>query len=143
LPEHLHDAVRNLTDGQLDIRYRPEGWTLRQVVHHIADSHINSYVRCKLALTEDNPITRPYDENAWAKLPDSRGDIVVSLDLITALHARWVGLLEQLDKAAWQRTYQHEGTGKVVTLERTLALYAWHGTHHVAHITHTRDRHGW
>jgi uncharacterized damage-inducible protein DinB len=143
LPAHLHDAVRNLTDVQLDTRYRPAGWTLRQVAHHLADSHVNSFMRIKLALTEDNPVIKPYDENLWAALPDSRGDIEPSLDIITALHARGLPLLEQLTAAEWQRTFWHPEQKKAVTLEHTLAYYAWHGLHHTAHITHTRQQQSW
>jgi uncharacterized damage-inducible protein DinB len=143
LPAHLHDAVRNLTDAQLDSRYRPAGWTLRQVVHHLADSHVNSFIRIKLALTEDKPVIKPYDENRWAELPDSRGDIEPSLDMIAALHARGLPLLEHLTASDWQRTFWHPEQKKAVTLEHTLAYYAWHGLHHTAHITHTRQQHGW
>ena len=143
LPAQLHEAVRNLSEAQLDTRYRPGGWTLRQVVHHLADSHVNSFMRIKLALTEDNPVIKPYDENLWAELPDSRGDIAPSLDIITALHAKGLPLLEQLTAADWQRTFWHPEQKKAVTLEHTLAYYAWHGLHHTAHITHTRQQHGW
>lgn len=143
LPEQLHDAVRGLTETQLETRYRPGGWTLRQVVHHLADSHLNSFVRIKLVLTEDNPVIKPYAENAWAELLDSRADIAPSLDIVTALHARMLPLLESLDAATWQRTFWHPEYHQAVTLEHTLAYYAWHGAHHTAHITHTRNAHSW
>jgi hypothetical protein len=135
LPRDLDDVVSGLDDAQLDRVYRPGGWTVRQVVHHIPDSHLNAYVRCKLALTEDEPVIKPYDETAWAELYDGRGeDVVTSLVLLEALHRRWVGLLRSLDDAQWQRRLRHPETG-VHDLATVLQLYAWHGRHHLAQIT--------
>jgi hypothetical protein len=142
-PAKLRAAVAGLTPQQLDTPYRPEGWTVRQVVHHVPESHMNAYIRFKLALTEDEPVVKPYDEAAWAKLPDIPGaPIETSLTLLEALHDRWVRLLRLLDDNAFKRTFRHPEIG-VVTLEKNLSLYAWHGKHHVAHITSLRDRMGW
>ena len=115
--------------------YRPGGWTGRQVIHHVADSHLNAYVRFRLALTEDNPTIKPYDEAAWAELPDvAAAPITVSLAMLESLHSRWLTLLHHLSEAQWQRTFYHPGSQKTATLEQTLALYAWHGRHHLAHL---------
>src|SRR4051812_48183899 len=133
-PFQLRAAVQGLTPPQLDTPYRPGGWTVRQVVHHLPDSHLNSYVRFRLALTEDEPTIKPYDEARWAGLHDaSTAPVEVSLALLESLHERWVLLLRSLTPADWQRTFRHPELG-VVTLERTAGLYAWHGRHHVAHI---------
>jgi uncharacterized damage-inducible protein DinB len=142
LPERLRAAVAGLSDAQLDTPYREGGWTVRQVVHHVADSHMNSYVRFKLALTEDNPTIKPYDEAAWAKLADSQLPIGPSLELIASLHARWVGLLEGMSEADFAKTFNHPEHGKQ-NLGTTVALYAWHSRHHTAHITSLRARQGW
>jgi hypothetical protein len=143
LPAVLREAVGGLSDWQLGTLYRPEGWTLRQVVHHLADSHINSFVRFKLALTEDEPTIKPYDEARWAELHDGRdGDIQISLALLESLHSRWVMLLRSLTPKDLARTFIHPERG-TVTLRDTIALYAWHGRHHVAHITGLRTRMGW
>jgi uncharacterized damage-inducible protein DinB len=143
LPEQLEAAVSGLSDAQLDTPYREGGWTVRQVVHHIADSHANSYVRFKLALTEEWPTIKPYDEGAWANLADSRVEPVEpSLSFIGALHARWVALLEPLSEADFQRGYNHPAMGRQ-NLATALALYAWHSRHHTAHITNLRARMGW
>ena len=143
LPERLRAAVKDLTDHQLDTPYREGGWTVRQVVHHVADSHANSYVRFKLALTEDWPVIKPYDEAAWANLADSRWlPVDVSLDLITALHGRWVGLLEALSDEDFQKGFEHPESGRQ-NLAKALALYDWHSRHHTAHITSLRVRQGW
>jgi uncharacterized damage-inducible protein DinB len=142
LPERLTAAVAGLNDAQLDTPYREGGWTVRQLAHHIADSHANSYVRFKLALTEDWPTIKPYDEKAWANLADSRMPIDVSLALSTALHARWVSLLESLSEEGFQKGYNHPENGKQ-TLAVALAIYDWHSRHHVAHITALRSRQGW
>jgi DinB superfamily len=142
LPTQMRAAVAGLSDSQLETTYRPDGWTLRQVVHHVPDSHMNSYVRFKLALTEDNPTIKPYDEAAWALLSDSSLPTQVSLDLLEALHARWVILLRALNPEDWKRTFQHPQNGPM-TLEYALALYAWHSRHHLAHITVTKERLGW
>jgi len=142
-PARLREAARGLTAEQLDTPYRPGGWTVRQVVHHMPDSHLNSYVRCKLALTEDAPTIKPYDEARWAELPDSQTTpIEVSLALLDSLHERWMKLLYSLVPTDFARTFQHPERG-LVTLDNTLALYAWHGRHHVAHITSLRERMNW
>jgi uncharacterized damage-inducible protein DinB len=142
LPERLRGAVNGLSDAQLDTPYREGGWTVRQVVHHVADSHANSYVRFKLALTEDWPTIKPYDEAAWAKLCDSSLPVDVSLALIAALHTRWVALLESLTEADFQKGYEHPEMGRQ-RLANVLALYDWHSRHHTAHITNLRARQGW
>jgi uncharacterized damage-inducible protein DinB len=141
-PQHMREAVAGLSDSQLDTPYRPEGWTVRQVVHHVPDSHMNCWVRFKCALTEDEPAIKTYDEARWAELPDSKGPIEVSLSLLEGLHTRWIELLDPLSEAQFHRTFVHPELG-VRTLDQTLSLYAWHGRHHVAHITHLRDRMGW
>jgi uncharacterized damage-inducible protein DinB len=143
LPERLRASVAGLSDAQLDTPYREGGWTVRQVVHHVADSHAMAYTRCKLALTEEWPTITPYDEAAWANLPDSRLLTVdVSLALIEALHARWVVVLEPLSEEDFQRGFNHPERGRE-TLGRTLAIYDWHSRHHTAHITTLRARQGW
>lgn len=142
LPARLEAAVEGLDDAQLDTPYREEGWTVRQVVHHIADSHMNSYVRFKLALTEYEPTIKPYDEGAWAELADNRMPVDVSLALTEALHRRWVALLESLTDKDFEKKFKHPERG-AQDLARTLALYAWHSRHHTAHITGLRARMGW
>jgi uncharacterized damage-inducible protein DinB len=140
LPERLANAVKGLTLQQLQTPYRPEGWTIQQVVHHIADSHMNSYIRFKLALTEDKPLIKPYDEKLWAELPDSRVvDINVSLDLIKSLHKRWTDLLKQLTEADLNKEFLHPESG-MKKLNETICHYAWHGNHHLAHITSLKER---
>ncbi len=142
-PVALRDAVAGLSDAQLETPYRPGGWTVRQVAHHVPDSHMNAYVRFKLAVTEETPTIKPYDEAAWARLADVRTvPVETSLALLEALHARWVALLRSLGEADWARTFKHPELG-VVPLEKNLALYAWHGRHHVAHVTSLRERMGW
>jgi hypothetical protein len=142
LPERLRAAVAGLSDAQLDTPYREGGWTVRQVVHHLADSHANGYVRFKLALTEDWPTIKPYDQAAWAGLADSKLPIGVSLALAEALHTRWVALLESLVDADFSRGYVHPDDGRV-NLRTALAIYEWHSRHHTAHITSLRTRMGW
>ncbi|MGH7498477.1 MAG: YfiT family bacillithiol transferase [Gemmatimonadales bacterium] len=143
-PSSLRAAVHGLSDTQLDTPYRPGGWTVRQVVHHVPDSHLNAYTRFRLALTETSPTIRPYDEVRWAELPDARsGPIGISLGLLDALHARWVLLLRQLNSGDWARTYTHPEHRRELTLDEMLAMYAWHGEHHVAHITSLRGRMQW
>ena len=143
-PGALRAAVAGLSRDQIETRYRPGGWTVKQVVHHVPDSHANAYTRFKLALTEDVPTIKTYDEAAWAELPDSQQvPIEVSLDLLDALHVRWVTLLRSMDAAAFRRGLRHPEHGRVLTLAQMLALYAWHGRHHVAHITSLRKREGW
>jgi hypothetical protein len=138
LPAHLREAVSGLDEAALDAPYRPGGWTVRQVVHHLPDSHANAYVRFKLALTEDSPTIRPYDEAAWARLPDSAGPVEDSLDLLDALHRRWTRLLEAMDEADFARAFVHPEHGRRLDLSTVLALYAWHGRHHLAHIRGAR-----
>jgi uncharacterized damage-inducible protein DinB len=142
LPELLRAAVAGLNDDQLDTPYREGGWTVRQLVHHVADSHANAYIRFKLALTEDNPTIKPYDEAAWAKLPDTRMPIEVSLAFTEALHDRLVNLFESMTDAEYAKTFRHPERGEV-TLANNLALYAWHSRHHTAHVTQLRERMGW
>ncbi len=142
-PDKLRAAVKGLDDRQLDTPYRPDGWTVRQVVHHVPESHMNSYIRFKLALTEDKPTIKPYFEDRWAKMQDAIvSPIAPSLDLLQALHERWVWLLRSLKDEDFDRSFQHPELG-VVSLEKNVALYAWHGGHHVAHITALRERMGW
>ena len=142
LPADLRRAVAPLTDSQLDTPYRPNGWTVRQVVHHLPDSHMNSLVRFKWALSEERPVIKAYDEKAWAALPDTRGPIDHSLDFLAALHARWVDLLRGLSWAELQREFVHPESG-AATLAATIGLYAWHGRHHLAHIQRLIEREGW
>src|ERR1700674_296958 len=143
-PVALRSAVAGLSRDQLETRYRPGGWKVKQVVHHVPDSHLNAYTRFKLALTEDVPTIKPYEEAKWAELPDSqRVPIDVSLDLLDSLHQRWVALLKSMDVADFNRGLRHPEHDRVLTLAQILALYAWHGRHHVAHITSLRKRKGW
>ena len=143
LPANLRAAVAGLNDTQLDTPYREGGWTVRQVVHHVADSHTMAFTRCKLALTEDWPTINPYNEAAWANLPDSRLLTVdVSLALVEALHARWVALLESLSEEDFRKGYNHPERGREM-LVKMLAMYDWHSRHHTAHITNLRARQGW
>jgi uncharacterized damage-inducible protein DinB len=142
-PAKLRSAVSELSETQLDTPYRPGGWTVRQVVHHVPDSHLNSYVRFKLALTENEPTIKPYAEDRWAELADTKTTpIEVSLTLLESLHDRWVRLLRSLTAEEWKRTFRHPELG-AMTLEKALALYAWHGRHHVAHVMSLRERSEW
>ncbi len=142
-PAKLRAAVSGLTDAQLDTPYRDGGWTARQVVHHVVDSHLNSYIRFRLALTEDEPTIKPYDEAQWAELVDAKTlPVEVSLALLEPLHERWVTLLRSLTPADFKRQFRHPELG-TVTLEKNVGLYAWHGKHHTAHITGLREREGW
>jgi uncharacterized damage-inducible protein DinB len=142
-PAMLRAAVKGLTDAQLDTPYRPEGWTVRQLVHHVADSHMNAYARFRLTLTEDNPTIRPYDEGAWARLPDARSlPVDVSLELLDRLHERLVHLLRATKEADFQRPLTHPENGPM-TMDSLLAVYAWHGRHHTAHVTALRERLKW
>ena len=135
LPSRLAAAVRGLDEARLDRPYRPGGWTIRQVVHHVPDSHMNAYIRFRLALTEDTPPIKPYEEARWAELSDAAsGPVGVSLTLLEALHTRWVALLRSMRASDWTRGYRHPELG-AVSLDKALALYAWHGRHHLAHIT--------
>jgi len=143
LPDMIAAAVAGLDESQLDTEYRPGGWTVRQTVHHVADSHMNSLTRFKLALTEDEPPTiRPYYEDRWAELADSKLPVDLSLKLIEGLHARWAAMLESMSDADFSKTFVHPETGPW-TLDGALALYAWHSKHHTAHITRLRERNGW
>jgi hypothetical protein len=142
LPEQLRNAVDGLSFAQLGTPYREGGWTVRQVVHHIVDSHMNAVIRVKLALTEDWPTVKPYDEAAWAKLHDVAAPVEWSLELIESLHARWVMLLQSLNEEQWKRGFNHPESGPA-TVEKTALVYAWHSLHHVAHITHLRAREKW
>ena len=143
LPQRLRDAVAGLTDAQLDTEYRPGGWTVRQTVHHVPDSHANAFIRFKLALTEEEvPTIKPYFEDRWAELGDAKMPVDVSLRMADAIHERWVALLNSMSDADYQKKFIHPETGEW-QLEGVLALYAWHGQHHTAHITRLRERNGW
>ena len=142
LPTKIRTAVAGLNDHQLDTPYRNGGWTVRQTVHHVADSHMNSFIRFRLALTENNPTIKPYDEALWADIPDAKEPVEVSLQLIEALHRRMVVMLRSLSPDDWKRTFNHPERGPM-TLDMNLGLYAWHSRHHVAHITELRKRMDW
>lgn len=142
LPQKLREAVENLTDEQLETPYRPEGWTVRQTIHHVADSHLNSIIRFKLALTEDVPAIRPYYEERWAELSDSRLPLDASFKIIDGLHLRWTTLLDSMSVTDFDRKLLHPDSGEW-TLGQMLGLYGWHGRHHTAHITKLRERNGW
>jgi len=141
-PARLRAAVSKLSEQQLNTPYRDGGWTVRQVIHHVPDSHMNSYIRFKLALTEDEPTIKPYLEDRWALLPDSQAPPEVSLVLLDCIHQRWMMVLRSLSDTDWKRTFRHPELGPM-SLEKTLALYSWHGRHHVAHITSLREKMGW
>src|SRR5213594_1637411 len=142
-PQKMRSAVAGLTETQLDTPYREGGWTVRQVVHHVPESHMNAYIRFKLALTEDEPTIKPYMEDRWAQLPDCQSTpLEVSLALMESLHDRFVRVLRSMKSAEWKRTFKHPELG-IMPLEKNLALYSWHGRHHVAHITELRKRMGW
>ncbi len=142
-PAQLRAAVKGLTPQQLDTPYRDGGWTIRQVIHHLPDSHMNAFIRTKLVVTEDNPTIKPYDEDAWSKLGDVPATpIEVSLQLLENLHLRWDALLRSIRPQDFARTFQHPERG-ALTLDQNLCIYAWHGQHHVAHITALKDRMGW
>ena len=144
LPSRMRAAVADLTDAQLDTPYRPDGWTVRQVVHHVPDSHVHAYIRLKLALTEDQPTIKPYDEKEWAKLTDSRMPVAVSLALLESVHARWVALCNALAPDDWSRTFIHpEYPEGPRTIDWLVQVYAWHSNHHLAHITSLCEREGW
>lgn len=143
-PQKLRAAVKGLSDKQLDTPYRPDGWTVRQVVHHMADSHMNAYCRLKLALTEDKPTIKPYEEADWAKLPDSAAPVEISLQLIEALHQRWVMVWNSVSKSDFKaRGFTHPEHKKFIQLDQALQMYAWHCRHHTAHITRLAEREGW
>jgi hypothetical protein len=142
-PAKLRAVLHDLTSEQLDIPYRPGGWTVRQVVHHLADSHLNNYMRFRLALTEEEPTIKPYYEDRWAELEDARnGPVEISIALLESLHGRWVMLLRSLNATDYERSFIHPENG-VVRLNTNVGMYAWHGNHHIAHITALRERSGW
>ena len=143
LPARMRAAVEGLDDRQLDTSYRPDGWTVRQVVHHVADSHMNGLVRIKLALTEETPSIKPYDENAFALLADVRLPVDISLTLLDGLHARWVALYEGMTDEAFARSFFHPELAGTITLDYHAQMYAWHSRHHVGHVTALRRRQGW
>jgi hypothetical protein len=140
LPGKVRNAIMPLNDRQLDTQYRTGGWTLRQVVHHLADSHMNSLIRFKLALTEDNPTIKPYEEGDWALLPDYRMPVEPSLRMLEGIHMHMVALFESFTEEQWDMTFYHPASGEAVTLKKALALYAWHSRHHLAHLTETIKR---
>jgi hypothetical protein len=143
-PAALRAAVAGLDDAQLDTPYRPDGWTVRQVVHHVPDSHLNAYTRIRLALTEDTPTIKPYEEARWAELFDARSlPVEISLRLLEALHARWVPLLQRIGAAEGGRRFRHPEHGRLMTIDEVVAMYAWHGEHHTAHVTRLRERMAW
>jgi hypothetical protein len=143
LPGHLSNAVLGLNEAQLDTPYRPGGWTVRQVVHHVADSHMNAIVRLKLALTEECPRVTGYDEKKFAVLPDTQLPVTVSLELVRSLHARWLAIYGTMTGVEWQRTFLHPEYPGPLTLDWQAQMYGWHSRHHVAHITALRRREGW
>jgi hypothetical protein len=144
LPGRIRVAVAGLKDEQLDTPYREGGWTLRQVVHHLPDSHLNAYMRFKLAVTEDNPIIKPYEEALWAECTEAKhGEVNDSLDLLDSLHRRWVSFLRTLNPEYFHRKYFHPAQDKDYVLSTVLSLYVWHGKHHLAHITETKKANGW
>ena len=144
LPQLLEDAILNLDEAQLKTPYREQGWTVHQLVHHVADSHMNAYTRFKLGITEDNPTIRPYEEKRWAELDDVKVlPVNISITLLYALHTRWFAAIKNLRENEWQRTVFHPVLEKQITLWHLLGMYAWHGKHHVAHITSLRERNGW
>jgi len=144
LPEGIERAIQNLDEAQLDTPYRTDGWTVKQLVHHVADSHMNAYIRFKLGLTEENPVIKPYEEKEWANLPDTFSvPINVSITLLHALHIRWVAAIKDLTQDQWNRNVFHPASKREMTLWFLLGLYAWHSNHHLAHITTLRENNKW
>ena len=144
LPQQIEYAITNLDHHQLDTPYREGGWTVKQVVHHVADSHMNAYVRFKLGLTEDNPVIKPYDESAWAEMSDTKNiPVNISTTLLYALHSRWYEILKNISREQWDRTLFHPERNMQMTLWYLLGNYAWHSKHHVAHIRNLRNRMDW
>lgn len=143
LPANVRSTVSGLTDDQLDTPYRDGGWTVRQLIHHIADSHLNAYTRFKLGLTEDTPTIKPYQQDDWAKLPDSEMPIAVSLDMLESIHKRWVKVLKSMDGEQLNREIYHPEYDKIIVLKSFIGNYAWHGKHHLAHITNLKKRKDW
>jgi hypothetical protein len=142
LPQKLRAAVNGLTEAQIDTPYRPGGWTVRQLVHHVADSHMNGYIRTKLAVTEDKPTIKPYDQDAWSQLPDSKLPIEISLVILDSVHQRWTVINRSLKDEDFQRTFVHPELGPLV-LDTHTHLYGWHSRHHLAHVTGLRERERW
>ena len=143
LPQGIREAVAGLADRQLDTPYRPGGWTVRQLVHHVADSHMNGFIRLKLALTEDTPTIKPYDEKTWAELPDATLPIDISLTILDNLHVRWDAVYRGMSPQQFERTFYHPEKREYLSLDEHAQLYGWHSKHHVAHITMLRRREGW
>lgn len=143
LPARMIAAVKDFNDQQFDTPYRDGGWTVRQVIHHVSDSHMNAYIRVKWALTEDKPVIKPYEEKAWATTPETNAPASISLELLKALHAKWVLLLKGLSDAERDRLFIHPATQKTFNADQLMAMYAWHGDHHLAHITELKKRMGW
>ncbi|MEP6584265.1 MAG: YfiT family bacillithiol transferase [Ginsengibacter sp.] len=144
LPANLEYAIQNLDEYQLETPYRPDGWTVKQLIHHVADSHLNAYIRFKLGLTEHNPTIRPYDQDAWAQMTDTKNlPVNISLTLLHSLHARWYQFMFDMSEDQWQRTIYHPGREKTLTLWDLLKSYSWHSRHHTAHITSLRERMKW
>jgi hypothetical protein len=144
LPQHLEHAILNLDEHQLDTPYRDGGWTVRQLVHHVADSHMNAYIRFKLGLTENNPTIKPYDENLWANMDDTyEQPINISLTILHGLHKRWLSVLKNMQPPDWDKTVVHPEHGKQMTLWYLLGMYAWHSRHHTAHINTLKESKGW
>ncbi len=143
LPAKIRAAVTGMSEAQLDTPYREGGWTVRQVVHHVPDSHLNAYVRWKLALTEDTPTIKPYDEAAWAELADAKLPVEISLNILEGVHGRWVAVIKGMQPEHWKREFFHPDMKKNITLDQLLALYSWHSRHHLAHITELKKRKGW
>ena len=143
LPAKMRAAVKGMSEMQLDTRYRDGGWTVRQVVHHVPDSHLNAYVRWKLTLTEDTPTIKPYAEAEWAKLADSCLPVELSLNLLEGVHGRWVAVIKAMQPEQWKREFFHPELNKKMNLDQLLALYSWHSRHHLAHITELKKRKGW
>lgn len=143
LPELLHAEIQSLSDEQLDTPYREGGWTVRQVVHHLADSHMNAYIRIKWTLTEESPVIKAYDEKAWAETPEIKAEPALSITFLAALHAKWVRLARLLSPSELAREFIHPETKKTQRIDRMIALYAWHGTHHLAHISNLKKKRAW
>nr|WP_157059970.1 putative metal-dependent hydrolase [Saccharibacillus kuerlensis] len=143
LPDRLEDAIEGLSEEQLDTPYRPGGWSVKQVVHHLADSHMNAYIRLKLALSEDGPTIKPYEEAVWAEQPDTKLAVGASLMILRGLHVRWAFLLESLTPEQWQKTFYHPESREWNRLDTQTSHYAWHGQHHTSQIAALRERSGW
>lgn len=144
LPQHLENTIQDLDEAQLDTPYREGGWTVKQLVHHVADSHMNAYIRFKLGLTENNPVIKPYEEKLWAEMADTKNlPVNISVTLLHALHARWYEVLKNMNREDLEKTVFHPEHKKEMTLWYLLGMYSWHSRHHVAHITSLREREKW